>query len=89
MIASSYPVHFNQHPYFLIDAYLHEGTSGSPVFSSPENLLTNDKGVFHSEFTYFLGIHSAEHIVDEEPLSLCVVWYPSVILEIIDGIALQ
>jgi len=89
MIASSYPVHFNQLPYFLIDAYLHKGTSGSPVFNSPDNILKNEKGSFHSEFTYFLGIHSAEQVVDEEPLSLCVVWYPSVILEIIEGINSQ
>lgn len=87
MIASSYPIKFNQLPYFLIDAVLHEGTSGSPVISSPDNILVNDKGSFHSEFTYFLGIHSAEHVTDDEPLSLCVVWYPELILEIINGIA--
>lgn len=86
MIASSYPIHFNQSPYFLVDACLQEGTSGSPVLNSSDNVLVNEKGVFHSDFTYFLGIHSAEHVVNEEPLSLCVVWYPIVIMEIIDGI---
>ncbi len=87
MIASSYPIGFNQQPYFLIDANLHQGTSGSPVLNSTDNVLVNEKGAFHSEFTYFLGIHSDEYVVDEEPLSLCVVWYPSTILEIINAIA--
>ena len=84
MIASSYPINFNQLPYFLIDANLHEGTSGSPVLNSSDNILLNEKGAFHSDYAYFLGIHSAEYTVDKEPLSLCVVWYPSIILEIID-----
>lgn len=85
MISSSYPIHFNHSPYFLIDAMLHEGTSGSPVLNSSDNVLINEKGAFHSDFTYLLGIHSAEHVVNDEPLSLCVVWYPEVILEIIEG----
>lgn len=86
MIASSYPIHFNQSPFFLVDACLHEGTSGGPVLNSSDNVLVNEKGAFHSDFTYLLGIHSAEYVVNEEPLSLCVVWYPIVITEIIHGI---
>ena len=83
MIASSYPVNFNGKPYFLIDANLHPGTSGSPVFNSSVNLLKNGTGAFHSSQAIFLGIHSAEHIVNEEPLGLAVVWYPTVITDII------
>ena len=33
-VASAYPMRFRGQPYFLIDARLHEGTSGSPVNSS-------------------------------------------------------
>ena len=87
MIASSYPINFNQQPYFLIDAILHEGTSGSPVMNSPDNVLFNEKGAFHSAYTYFLGIHSAEYGKNGEQLSLCIVWYPEIIIDIIDAIA--
>lgn len=85
MIASSYPVEFEKHPCFLIDSNLHEGTSGSPVLNSPNNMLTDSQGRgLHSNKSLLLGIHSAEHIVEEEPLGLCVVWYPRVITEIIE-----
>lgn len=82
-IASSYPVDFNGKPYFLIDANLHEGTSGSPVLNATGNTLVNKKGTFHTSAAILLGVHSAEHMVDEEPLGLAVVWYPSVITDII------
>ena len=85
MIASSYPVEFEQYPYFLIDSNLHEGTSGSPVLNSPNNMLTDSQGRgLHSNKSLLLGIHSAEHVVEEEPLGLCVIWYPKVITEIIE-----
>lgn len=85
MIASSYPVEFRNYPYFLIDANLHEGTSGSPVLNSSNNMLIDAQGRgLHSDMSIILGIHSAEHIVDDEPLGLCVVWYPKVIVEIIE-----
>lgn len=84
MIASSYPVNFNGLPYFLIDANLHRGTSGSPVLNSDSNLLINKNGAaLHTAKTILLGIHSAEHIQNGEPLGLNVVWYPHLILEIV------
>ncbi|MCK4344954.1 MAG: trypsin-like peptidase domain-containing protein [Bacteroidales bacterium] len=86
MIASSYPVDFKKFPYFLIDANLHKGTSGSPVLSSPNNMLIDSKGRgLHSDKSVLLGIHSAEHIIEDEPLGLNVVWYPKAIIDIIGG----
>ena len=49
MIASPYPSMFGRKPYFLIDARLHSGSSGSAVLNSPHNILMRDKSGFHSE----------------------------------------
>jgi len=85
IIASSYPVEFNNYPYFLIDANLHEGTSRSPVLNSPNNMLIDSEGRgLHTDKSILLGIHSAEYLAEGEPLALNVVWYPSVIMEIIE-----
>ncbi len=85
MIASSYLIEFRKYPYFLIDSNLHEGTSGSPVLNSSNNILIDTQGRgLHSDKAIILGIHSAEHVVDDEPLGLCVVWYPKVIIEMIE-----
>ncbi len=85
MIASPYPQHFSNKPYFLIDANLHNGTSGSPVINSPHNILfkERDRIGFHTQDTILLGIHSAEHLVDKEPLGLNVVWYAELIIDIL------
>jgi hypothetical protein len=45
-MASVYPLPFEGKDYFLIDSRLHEGTSGSPVISKPQNKL--------------VGIHSGQ-----------------------------
>lgn len=82
-IASTYGIGFNQEPCFLIDANLHPGTSGSPVLCSPNNIYISPKGTFHSDAFIFLGIHSAEYNIGEDPLGLCKVWYSNLILEII------
>ena len=74
MIASPYPTMFADEPCFLIDARLHEGSSGSPVLNSPHNILTNDKGAFHSSNTILLGVFSADYDFDgnggNDPLGL-------------------
>jgi V8-like Glu-specific endopeptidase len=81
MIATAYPFNFMDRPYFLIDANLHEGTSGSPVVNSHHTLFREgDK----KEGYVLFGVHSAEHVVDEEPLGLNVVWHSSLIMEIIN-----
>ena len=87
-IASSFSHPFNGNPYFLTDARLHPGMSGSPVIvrasvPSPE--------VFgQREFEWrLLGIHSSsldassrdsEH---DERLALNMTWYGSLIAEMI------
>ncbi|MCX2745825.1 serine protease [Mangrovivirga sp. M17] len=86
MVASSFKVDFEGDPYFLIDSNLHEGTSGSPVINSPHNLIIDNMGNgIHTQKYILLGVHSAEHIVDKDPLGLNVVWYPRVIIEIIEN----
>ncbi|MCD4782621.1 MAG: serine protease [Candidatus Eremiobacteraeota bacterium] len=80
MIASQYGVGFRDKPYFLVDANLHPGTSGSPVVNSHHTLL---KEIGSKEAYKLFGMHSAQHLVDEEPLGLNVVWYSYLIPEII------
>ncbi|GAB1452932.1 hypothetical protein MASR2M47_29880 [Draconibacterium sp.] len=82
-VASAFGHHFDDQPYFLIDANLHEGTSGSPVISSAHNTLKNKSGSFVTSSAILLGIHSAEHYTENEPLGLNVVWYGELLLEIL------
>lgn len=93
MVSSTHGVPFRGQPYFLIDAVLHPGMSGSPVFTKPSNTWVDDKGTVHFKTgnpTYFLGIHSATVNVPlpsgQEPLGLGTVWYADLIEEIIDSI---
>ena len=78
-MASCYGVCFGGLPYFLVDAHLHPGTSGSPVVSSHHTLF-REQG--HREGYALFGIHSAERVIDEEPLGLNVVWYAHLLLDI-------
>jgi len=78
-IASSYGVEFNGKPYFLVDANLHPGTSGSPVVSTHHTLFRRDGG---RESYCLFGINSAQHVVDGDPLGLNVVWYANLLPEI-------
>lgn len=80
MIASEYGIPFNNNEYFLIDANLHPGTSGSPVISSPGNLLIRGESSFHSDAIILLGVMSAGY----DNLGLNTVWYSNVIEEIIN-----
>jgi len=81
-IASAYGVNFNGLPYFLIDANLHNGTSGSPVVASHHTLF-RERG--REEGYVLFGVHSAEHAIDENPLGLNVVWYADVLVEIAES----
>ena len=82
MIATAYPFNFMDRPYFLIDANLHPGTSGSPVVNSHHTLFREgDK----KEGYVLFGVHSAQHVVDDKPLGLHVVWHSSLIAQIISG----
>lgn len=78
-IASCYGIDFSGQPYFLVDANLHPGTSGSPVVNSHHTLFREGE---RKEGYVLFGIHSAEHIVDQDPLGLNVVWYAHLLEEI-------
>lgn len=74
IIASRWGAHFNGQPYFLIDAKLFPGSSGSIVVSKPKNIWmengnikarSSGEKVFH-----FLGIYSGEPIPIRKTLEL-------------------
>lgn len=81
VMASVYPLPFDGKPYFLIDSFLHEGTSGSPILLKPSLLNRNidsrarlnldSRSSFERKL---LGIHSGSFIplnwnpCDEEQL---------------------
>jgi hypothetical protein len=81
-IASAYGVNFGGFPYFLIDANLHPGTSGSPVVSSHHTLFKERDG---KEGYALFGVHSAEHVIEGDPLGLNVVWYADALVEIAES----
>ena len=71
-IASPYGVAFQNKEFFLVDALLHKGISGSPVII-PKSRLRGSRAI-HS----LLGVLSAREKAD-----LGVVWYPQLIEDII------
>lgn len=92
MISSAYGVDFQGSPFFLIDANLHPGMSGSPVITKPKNTWPDDKGninILTGSPMYFLGVHSATIVLPlssgKESLGLGTVWYGYLIEEIIDS----
>jgi len=61
MIASPYPIPFRGQPFFLIDSWLHEGVSGSPVFTKPKSMFRYKDGstaITSGELSFFIGIVS-------------------------------
>jgi hypothetical protein len=85
-IATSFSHPFKGEPYFLTDARMHRGTSGSPVVAK---LLRESEVVGEREPAWFLlGVHSsALDVSDRDPeqdekLGLNVAWYASLIAEI-------
>jgi len=85
-LASAYPVPFKGRPFFLVDARLHPGTSGSPVILKPTSIIYKRGGTSLSAGmqTYLLGIHSHTWPVrrGEEPLGLSAVWFASLVEEL-------
>ena len=87
IIASSYSHPFKGEPYFLTDARLHRGTSGSPVIAHlPSGLTVDGK----TEWTWrLMGIHSSALDVSDrdsskdERLALNITWYASLIPEML------
>ena len=102
IIASRWGSNFNGLPYFLVDAKLFPGSSGSIVLSKPKDIAVINGQIFvakEKQFA-FLGIYASEPIVEinkpddsvqiEKRFNLVVVWYGHLIEEIINnGIRLQ
>lgn len=91
ILASIYPVPFEGKPYVLIDSRLHSGTSGSPVLTKPSHMIQRGDAtnLMAQPISYLVGVHSATLEVQDrdptldEPLGLNVVWFESLIQEII------
>ena len=105
IIASRWRAGFRGRPYFLIDAKLFPGSSGSVVISKPTDLVVKEGNVMmanEKQFA-FLGVYSGEHIFREAPVvvgnltiaqttgfDLGIVWYAELVEEIIDkGVTLS
>jgi Trypsin-like peptidase domain len=102
IIASRWGAHFGGKPFFLIDAKLFPGSSGSIVVSKPIDLVVKDGRILHSKEKQFafLGVYSGEPVRHEKPVELDdmvtiqksgynvgVVWYADLVEEIIeDGV---
>ena len=83
MVASVYPVPFRGNPYFLVDARLHKGTSGSPVLTKEKSTWIGANGdtVFGGASIYLLGVNSSTFPLpkDIEPLGLNAVIFASIV----------
>lgn len=78
MVASAYPVPFDGHPFFLADARLHPGTSGSPVLTAPSGMIKTKKVTLANQFSlYFLGVNSGEAQFPGGSSGLNSIWYAS------------
>jgi hypothetical protein len=91
-IASPYSVFFGnlqvfkdkgERPFFLVDAKLHEGTSGAPVITKINGITKTASGMkIGGGSGYFLiGINSGQF----KDLDLSIVWYIELVEEIING----
>lgn len=98
MIATRWGSNFNGNPYFLIDAKLFPGSSGSIVISKPIDVVVENNQIYASKEKQFafLGVFSGEPYQHHQPLefddltlirklgfNLGIVWYASLVEEII------
>lgn len=82
-VASAYRVDFAGRPFFLIDAHLHPGTSGSPVLTKPSTMWRTSEGTSVGGMTtFFLGINSGEIDFGPERSGLNAIWYAREVEEI-------
>lgn len=83
IISSAYPVPYRDNPYFLVDARLHPGTSGSPVTTKFKDTWPTTRGTIErgGNAFYLLGINSSTFPLppDQEPLGLNAVYFASMI----------
>ena len=99
IIASRWGVGFEGQPYFLIDAKLFPGSSGSVVISKPIDTVIKNGRIMHSKEKQFafLGVFSGEPEMEENPVEigdltitrksgfdLGIVWYAELVEDIID-----
>lgn len=90
-LASIHPIPFENEPCFLIDSRLHEGTSGSPVVTKPciPRRINNEWALQDQDMPLLVGVNSG--IINKKDsesgdlLGLNVVWFASLIPEIIEG----
>lgn len=61
LISSPYGARFNRNPFFVTDARMHPGTSGSPVLMQAGGMMmtSGDVPEERSKGVYLLGVHSA------------------------------
>lgn len=100
IIASRWGAKFNAKPYFMIDAKLFPGSSGSIVISKPIDFIVEDgKPQYSKEKQFaFLGVFSGEPIEQRPPVeledltiirkssfNLGIVWYSYLIEEIVES----
>lgn len=91
MIASSYRVPFSGQPFFLTDARLHPGTSGSPVITKPKSTWVDNKGntnLLTGTVYYIVGVHSGTidpKMTAGQDIGLGAAWY----IELVEEIAAQ
>lgn len=82
-ISSAYPIYFNNKPYFLFDANLQEGASGSPVITKFKYIRPKSAGgsIFSGTSCYLLGIISSTFPPGEthKPPELNATYYASII----------
>jgi hypothetical protein len=85
LIASPYGLAFSELPCFAVDANLHSGTSGSPVFSVPLG-IEHGANQLGGELN-LIGIHSetlhSNHPPEEGPLNLNYAWYIELLKDMI------
>jgi len=86
-LASQYGVGFGGEPFFLIDANIYEGSSGSPVVITRTAFSKTEYtgSTFGLVLQTLLGVLSGRYIVDGIDLGLGIVWFPVVISEIISS----
>lgn len=104
IVASRWGAPFNGQPYFLVDAKLFPGSSGSIVISKPRDFVVDSGQIFHAQQKQFafLGIFSGEPYLQHSPLqfddmtivrksgfNVGIVWYGYLVGEVIhDGAAI-
>lgn len=98
IIASRWGANFQGQPYFLIDAKLFPGSSGSIVISKPSDVVVENGQIFHSKEKQFafLGVFSGEPYQSHNPIefddltiirksgfNVGIVWYGYLVDEIL------